>query len=769
MTPTAVPSYQRSTMAAANRARKPTGDPHEDAPSNTTASGTNSQPSVYTHAASQFQPLQGDLFRAPATVSRSFSRPNVTERIPAVLGRWTSSHYGDDALNDDFVDSPQAPERRLDISDDEDEPSELPTTITTCPPARKVAFAPPTTAQQGRQFLELQTVRYPSLSKHLHQARADDDTDLGAEAWASPAPSRSLSPSTGRINFENQPSTTFVVPQDNDPATYDIWETNQDGIASKKEEVNITALEDLSASNKLVSLYSNIVTQVRDMWRDLLHERQRYDRACDQLLNQSRVIHELRDTAQDTQEGLEGYKGDLADAQSRYEVLKDELRVVKEQLSAADAQVTRLTEQLRDVQGTAHTNYQNYQQVCEEVKQLAVSKASYKARYREEFEAHQLTQATINSLQVRLRKAEAAAKPAKRTRAGPTPPHYSDSEPDDEEDFNPYRRSRSPARRARSRSRSAEDDRRRPRPKKPEPEVFSGKDTSHADYLKWKMDVLDWFNDYARDYSTEAQKLSYIRQKTKEKAFGCIQHGFLDPGVEFVHSDEAWSILDSVFKTINTMIEAQAFYESNKSYMKHSESMGEYIARFNVGTSALRWADALKIQFMRNRLPTWFRDQTAMKVIEPNLTFLDFCNILRHLEQANPTRPTAGGGRSGGGGGGGNNGGNKNTSSNNTSSSGSGAGPRGRTDLQVKVLRHMNRCFNCTRKNHSYKATGGYCSGQAPSLFNTFPEVQDALEKAIANGGKPIGDPARPKTPQGAAIGVNAVNALETPPQSPEN
>ncbi|KAA8617854.1 hypothetical protein A1F94_012725 [Pyrenophora tritici-repentis] len=83
-----------------------------------------------------------------------------------------------------------------------------------------------------------------------------------------------------------------------------------------------------------------------------------------------------------------------------------------------------------------------------------------------------------------LRKAKAAAKPAKCTRAGPTPPHYSDSEPDDEEDFNPYRRSRSPARRARPRSRSAEDDRRRPRPKKPEPEVFSSKDTSHVDYLK---------------------------------------------------------------------------------------------------------------------------------------------------------------------------------------------------------------------------------------------------------------------------------------------
>ncbi|KAI1525791.1 hypothetical protein PtrCC142_010532 [Pyrenophora tritici-repentis] len=67
--------------------------------------------------------------------------------------------------------------------------------------------------------------------------------------------------------------------------------------------------------------------------------------------------------------------------------------------------------------------------------------------------------------------------------------------------------------------------------------------------------------------------------------------------------------------------------------------------------------------------------------MQPNLTFLNFCNILRYLKQANPTRSTAGGGRSSGSGGGGNNGGNKNTSSNNTSSSRLGAGLRGRTDL----------------------------------------------------------------------------------------
>ncbi|KAK1916394.1 hypothetical protein P3342_004213 [Pyrenophora teres f. teres] len=130
--------------------------------------------------------------------------------------------------------------------------------------------------------------------------------------------------------------------------------------------------------------------------------------------------------------------------------------------------------------------------------------------------------------------------------------------------------------------------------------------------------------------------------------------------------------------------------------MKPAESMGEYIARFNVGTSALRWNDTLKIQFMRHRLPVWWRDMTAMKVLEADITYLGFCQTLRLLEQSNPPRTTTTGNCSGGGGGGG---GNKSTLSNTNrnNGSGSGSGPRGRSDIQVKVLRHLNRCFNCLK------------------------------------------------------------------------
>ncbi|CAE7021135.1 hypothetical protein PTTW11_03203 [Pyrenophora teres f. teres] len=210
-----------------------------------------------------------------------------------------------------------------------------------------------------------------------------------------------------------------------------------------------------------------------------------------------------------------------------------------------------------------------------------------------------------------------------------------------------------------------------------------------------------------------------------------------------------------------TSIEAQSWYESSKSTMKPAESMGEYIARFNVGTSALRWNDTLKIQFMRHRLPVWWRDMTAMRVLESDITYLGFCQTLRLLEQSNPPRTTTTGNRSGGGGG------NKSTPSNTNrnNGSGSGSGPRGRLDIQVKVLRHLNRCFNCLKRNHSYKAVGGYCSWKPVAPFDSYPEVQDALEKAIANNGVPVGEPARPKI-KGAAAGVTSTSNSSPPSEN---
>ncbi|CAE7200338.1 Asp protease 2 multi-domain protein [Pyrenophora teres f. teres] len=167
--------------------------------------------------------------------------------------------------------------------------------------------------------------------------------------------------------------------------------------------------------------------------------------------------------------------------------------------------------------------------------------------------------------------------------------------------------------------------------------------------------------------------------------------------------------------------------------MKLAESMGEYIARFNV--------------------------------LEADITYLGFYQTLRLLEQSNLPRTTTTGNRSGGGGGGG---GNKSTLSNTNrnNGSGSGSGPRGRSDIQVKVLRHLNRCFNCLKRNHSYKAVGGYYSRKPVAPFDSYPEVQDALEKAIANNGVPVGEPARPKI-KGAAAGGPPRHEKPPPAQPP--
>ncbi|KAK1911216.1 hypothetical protein P3342_011818 [Pyrenophora teres f. teres] len=549
----------------------------------------------------------------------------------------------------------------------------------------------------------------------------DNNIDIHSHAWVStsppPSPKRSASPEPSRdhagalpykrAHFERQPSKLYVIPRENDATVFDLWETDAQGNSQQKEPLHLASTEETSADNALNNLYG----QVRDMWKDLGNERKHSDYLSEQLLTQAKVNEDLRYKDQETQDSLEGYKGDLADAQSKQKALQD-------QLQAADAKVAHLTKQLRDMRGSAQ-GLQDVQQALDKVKNMAASKAAYKDKYRQEYDAHMVTRENIKDLQVQLQRAQALAlKPARRARAGLSPPDSTQPPVGAQSDNDDY------------------DHRRHPRPKKPEPESFSGNGTTSADYLKWKMAIADWFAYYPYEFASEAMKLSYIRQKTKDQAFGCLQHGYLEPGAEFVHSDEVWSILDSVYKSLNTSIEAQSWYESSKSTMKPAESMGEYIARFNVGTSALRWNDTLKIQFMRHRLPVWWRDMTAMKVLEADITYLGFCQTLRLLEQSNPPRTTTTGNRSGGGGGGG---GNKSTPSNTNrnNGSGSGSGPRGRSDIQVKVLRHLNRCFNCLKRNHSYKAVGGYCSGKPVAPFDSYPEVQDALEKAIANNGVP--------------------------------
>ncbi|CAE7180169.1 HAUS5 domain containing protein [Pyrenophora teres f. teres] len=693
--------------------------------------------------------------RASSGLSREHGKNDLFEPNVRVPGRYPS-----------FTDGFQP----LDISDDSDDgafDSELPTTITTRQDKKSVAFNDYKGTLKDRR-----DVYYPSMSEQRRPSREpqdDNNIDIHSHAWVStsppPSPKRSASPEPSRdhagalpykrAHFERQPSKSYVIPRENDATVFDLWETDAQGNSQQKEPLHLASTEETSADNALNNLYG----QVRDMWKDLGNERKHSDYLSEQLLTQAKVNEDLRYKDQETQDSLEGYKGDLADAQSKQKALQD-------QLQAADAKVAHLTKQLRDMRGSAHKDFQDVQQALDKVKNMAASKAAYKDKYRQEYDAHMVTRENIKDLQVQLQRAQALAlKPARRARAGLSPPDSSDSDDDIPPPAVSRRRQRSTQPPVGAQSDNDDyDHRRHPRPKKPEPESFSGNGTTSADYLKWKMAIADWFAYYPYEFASEAMKLSYIRQKTKDQAFGCLQHGYLEPGAEFVHSDEVWSILDSVYKSLNTSIEAQSWYESSKSTMKPAESMGEYIARFNVGTSALRWNDTLKIQFMRHRLPVWWRDMTAMKVLEADITYLGFCQTLRLLEQSNPPRTTTTGNRSGGGGGGG---GNKSTPSNTNrnNGSGSGSGPRGRSDIQVKVLRHLNRCFNCLKRNHSYKAVGGYCSGKPVAPFDSYPEVQDALEKAIANNGVPVGEPARPKI-KGAAAGVTSTSNSSPPSEN---
>ncbi|KAG9381097.1 hypothetical protein A1F94_008417 [Pyrenophora tritici-repentis] len=620
-----VPRFMRETAATMNRSRMD--ESHE-----------NSAPEQPSRATAPTSQTKETLERRASGLPRAHGKNNLFDR-----------------------------DQPLDISDDSDD--ELPTTITTR--KKGVAFI-----DHRADLSSPLGIRYPLMSeqrRYSRQSQAEVDTDYFSEAWLSPGPAASLEPlvehAYERAQFERQPSTSYVIPREDNVTTFDLWENDAQGNPQRKDSLHTTPIG--HTNNDQSKALNRLYDQIRDMWRDLGNERKHSDQLGEQLLARDKVIENLHSKDQETQDILEGYKGDVADTQAV-------LRTARTNFS------------LPSLHSATRAAHEDYQQAQNQAENLAARKSAYKDKYRQEHDAHRATLENMKKLQAKLKQATAkVSRSARRGHTGPSP-DSSDSEGDDAN-------SPLPALSPRVRSPSP------PRPKKPEPEAFSGNGTTSADYLKWKMDVTDWFADYPYEFASETKKLSYIRQKTKDKAFGCLQHGYLEPGAEFAHSNEAWSILDSVYKSLNTSIEAQSWYESLNSTMKPTESMGEYIARFNVGTSALRWPDTLKIQFMRNRLPVWWRDMTAMKVLESSLTYLDFCQTLRLLEQSNPQRATTTGNR------------------------------RGNQSLE------------------------------AGRLFDSYPEVQDALEKAIANNGVPVGEPARPKV-KGAAASVTS-----TSPQPSEN
>ncbi|KAF7444200.1 hypothetical protein A1F99_107530 [Pyrenophora tritici-repentis] len=564
-----VPRFMRETAATMNRSRMD--ESHE-----------NSAPEQPSRATAPTSQTKETLERRASGLPRAHGKNNLFDRDVRIPGRYPSLGH---------TDSVQQP---LDISDDSDD--ELPTTITTR--KKGVAFI-----DHRADLSSPLGIRYPLMSeqrRYSHQSQAEVDTDYFSEAWLSPGPAASLEPlvehAYERAQFERQPSTSYVIPREDNVTTFDLWENDAQGNPQRKDSLHTTPIG--HTNNDQSKALNRLYDQIRDMWRDLGNERKHSDQLGEQLLARDKVIENLHSKDQETQDILEGYKGDVADTQA---VLKN----CQDQLQSSVATVARLTEELRDARGSAHEDYQQAQNQAEN---LAARKSAYKDKYRQEHDAHRATLENMKKLQAKLKQATAkVSRSARRGHTGPSPPDSSDSEGDDANSPLPALSRQGQRGTQSTKNRYSDDEeydhRRHPRPKKPEPEAFSGNGTTSADYLKWKMDVTDWFADYPYEFASETKKLSYIRQKTKDKAFGCLQHGYLEPGAEFAHSNEAWSILDSVYKSLNTSIEAQSWYESLNSTMKPTESMGEYIARFNVGTSALRWPDTLKIQFMRNRLP----------------------------------------------------------------------------------------------------------------------------------------------------------------------
>ncbi|KAI2477932.1 hypothetical protein Ptr902_10615 [Pyrenophora tritici-repentis] len=121
--------------------------------------------------------------RRASGLPRAHSKNNLFDKDVRILGRYPFLGH---------TDSVQQP---LDISDDSND--ELPTIITT------------------------------------RKKGAEVDTDYFSEAWLSPRPAASLEPlvehAYERAQFERQPSTSYVIPREDNVTTFDLWENDAQG------------------------------------------------------------------------------------------------------------------------------------------------------------------------------------------------------------------------------------------------------------------------------------------------------------------------------------------------------------------------------------------------------------------------------------------------------------------------------------------------------------------------------------------------------------
>ncbi|KAF7578888.1 hypothetical protein PtrM4_031280 [Pyrenophora tritici-repentis] len=151
------------------------------------------------------------LERRASGLPRAHGKNNLFDRDVRIPGRYPSLGH---------TDSVQQP---LDISDDSDD--ELPTTITTR--KKGVAFI-----DHRADLSSPLGIRYPLMSeqrRYSRQSQAEVDTDYFSEAWLSPGPAASLEPlvehAYERAQFERQPSTSYVIPREDNVTTFDLWRT----------------------------------------------------------------------------------------------------------------------------------------------------------------------------------------------------------------------------------------------------------------------------------------------------------------------------------------------------------------------------------------------------------------------------------------------------------------------------------------------------------------------------------------------------------------
>ncbi|KAF7566066.1 hypothetical protein PtrM4_143860 [Pyrenophora tritici-repentis] len=378
-----VPRFMRETAATMNRSRMD--ESHE-----------NSAPEQPSRATAPTSQTKETLERRASGLPRAHGKNNLFDRDVRIPGRYPSLGH---------TDSVQQP---LDISDDSDD--ELPTTITTR--KKGVAFI-----DHRADLSSPLGIRYPLMSeqrRYSRQSQAEVDTDYFSEAWLSPGPAASLEPlvehAYERAQFERQPSTSYVIPREDNVTTFDLWENDAQGNPQRKDSLHTTPIG--HTNNDQSKALNRLYDQIRDMWRDLGNERKHSDQLGEQLLARDKVIENLHSKDQETQDILEGYKGDVADTQA---VLKN----CQDQLQSSVATVARLTEELRDARGSAHEDYQQAQNQAEN---LAARKSAYKDKYRQEHDAHRATLENMKKLQAKLKQATAkVSRSARRGHTGPSP------------------------------------------------------------------------------------------------------------------------------------------------------------------------------------------------------------------------------------------------------------------------------------------------------------------------------------------------------------